>query len=232
MSNDARKTIGIVEDDRDLREYLESVISASAAFDVAFSVPTIKLALQHLSQQYVDLCLVDLNLPDGRGVEVIHAVKESHGKALVLSVLGDRVTVMEALSAGADGYLLKSGRPETIENEIQQTLEGLAPVSPQVAAYLLKLARDDQCAARPEKDTKESVSLTSRECDLLDMFVRGLSYRETAHALGISVNTVSDHVRNIYAKLNVHSRSEAVFEAQCLGLIDGVRKVKPAGKPE
>jgi len=224
--------IGIVEDNNGLREYLASVISGSNDFELAFCVPTVKQSLEYLSQQSVALCLVDLNLPDGRGVEVIKAVKQANGKALVLSVLGDRVTVMEALTAGADGYLLKSGRPETIEHEIRQTLDGLAPVSPQIAAYLLKLARDNTGALEPEMPEQENVNLTVRECDILDMFVRGLSYRETAQALDISVNTVSDHVRKIYTKLNVHSRSEAVFEAQCLGLIDGVKPAKPAAKSE
>lgn len=232
MMTQKTRSIGIVEDDRSLRDYLETVITGSKAYELAFCVPTINQALECLSQRPVELCLVDLNLPDGRGVEVIRAVKQANGKALVLSVLGDRVTVMEALAAGADGYLLKSGRPDTIEHEIEQTLDGLAPVSPQVAAYLLKLARDGSEAPEPESPLPDSVTLTSRECNVLDMFVRGLSYRETAQALSISINTVSDHVRNIYAKLDVHSRSEAVFEAQCLGLIDGVQSSKLAVKSE
>jgi len=223
-------SIGIVEDDDNLLDYLASVISNSDEFELVFSAPTVKESLEHLSRQPVDLCLVDLNLPDGRGVDVIKAVKQTGGKALVLSVLGDRVTVMEALAAGADGYLLKSGKPETIAHEIQQTLSGLAAVSPQVAAYLLKLAKDVGSAAEQNESAETDIQLTAREREILDMFVRGLSYREAAQALNIAVNTVSDHVRNMYAKLNVHSRSEAVFEAQSLGLIDGVSPPRSATK--
>jgi DNA-binding NarL/FixJ family response regulator len=229
----ATSTIGIVEDDDNLRGFLASIIDVSDGLNLAFSVSTVREGLAQLDGQPIDLCLVDLNLPDGSGVEVIKAVKHRpDAKALVLSVLGDRVTVMEALGAGADGYILKSGRPEHIIREIRQTLDGLAPVSPQIASYLLELARPTNGPTAKTTLSGEGPELTSRECQLLDLFARGLSYRETAETLDISVNTVSDHVRKIYAKLSVHSRSEAVFEAQSLGLIDGVQPAKPAEKTE
>lgn len=214
--------IGIVEDDAPLRRFLAGVIESSPDFTLAFDCGCKREALEQLATGPVDLCLVDIGLPDGSGIDVIRQLKSTgRSRALVLSVLGDRVTVMQALSAGADGYILKSGRPSVILNEIRQTLDGLAPVSPQIAAYLLDLVR-------PEKPQSEETDpgLSERELEVLDLFARGLSYRETAELLGISVNTISDHVRNIYAKLSVHSRSEAIFEAQSMGLISGGAPVK------
>lgn len=231
--NQTPTSVGIVEDDDRLRGFLASVIEGAEGLHLAFSASTVRASLDRLKSEDVALCLIDLNLPDGSGVEVIKAVKRCEGaKALVLSVLGDRVTVMQALAAGADGYLLKSGRPDFILREIRQTLDGLAPVSPQIAAYLLELARTPAEPSTNSAACIEQPALTPRECQLLDLFARGLSYRETAEALGISVNTVSDHVRKIYAKLSVHSRSEAVFEAQSLGLIDGVSPARPGPKSE
>lgn len=190
--------IGIVEDDTALRAYLESIVSGYPEFALGFSAGSVADALAALDRHPVDLCLVDLNLPDGRGVEVIRALKDrGDSKALVLSMLGDRITVMDALSAGADGYILKSGRPAVLISEIRETLQGLAPVSPQIAAYLLDLVR-------PTPASTNDKILTPREIEILDLFARGLSYRETAELLGIALNTVSDHVRKIYAKLSNH----------------------------
>ncbi|CAK9045252.1 Transcriptional regulatory protein DegU (Protease production enhancer protein), partial [Durusdinium trenchii] len=224
---DTVPAIGIVEDDEDLRAYLASVIRLSDQFELAFAAATVREGLDALAQQDVALCLVDLNLPDGRGVDVIRRAKAARSKALVLSVLGDRVTVMEALEAGADGYLLKSGRPETIELEIQQTLDGLAPVSPQVAAYLLSLARKPEIAPASAAEPSSNVSLTSRECEILDMFVRGAVLPGSRRNAGDFDQYGERSCPQDLCELDVHSRSEAVFEAQSLGLIDGVAAAKP-----
>ena len=213
----APSKIAVVEDDEKLRSFLCGIIDDSKEFTLAFACGLVREACDHLEAVPVDLVLVDLGLPDGNGVDVIRAAKISGStRALVLSVLGDRVTVMQALAAGADGYLLKSGRPDIILKEIRETLAGMAPVSPQVAAYLVDLVR-------PTANDlgHDGPDITDREVEVLELFSRGLSYRETAELLLISVNTISDHVRKIYAKLSVHSRSEAVFEAQSLGLIGG-----------
>lgn len=227
-----RPRIAIVEDDPGLRAYLAKLIDASADFDLAMAAGTLAEAREQRSNGEPDLYLVDLNLPDGSGVDLIREIKrDASAKALVLSVLGDRVTVMQALGAGADGYILKSGRPRTIFREIQAALDGHAPISAQIAAYLIELVRS------PVTDHKnpgggDVPELTDREIELLELFTRGLTYREAADVLTVSVNTVSDHVRKIYSKLSVHSRSEAVFEAQTLGLIGPTDKVRSESPPE
>ncbi|MEN0651735.1 MULTISPECIES: response regulator transcription factor [Hyphobacterium] len=224
----AQPRIAIVEDDDALRLFLAGIIENSSEFALAFVCGTRAEACEGLREGGVDLCLVDLGLPDGSGVDVIRAAKAGgQTRALVLSVLGDRVTVMQALAAGADGYLLKSGRPDIILKEIRETLSGMAPVSPQVAAYLVDLVRPS-----PSSQSSGQPELSEREVAVLELFSRGMSYRETAELLAISVNTVSDHVRKIYSKLSVHSRNEAVFEAQSLGLIGARAGVRPEPKPE
>jgi len=216
-----RPTVGILEDDPHLRTYLQSLIAGSGDLHLAFSVGTIAEALVALDEAVPDLCLTDLNLPDGGGVRVIARIKQAPGaKVLVLSMLGDRATVLQVLQAGADGYLLKSGRADSILREVRQTLRGETIVSPQVAAYLLEMVRDTTSTPDKADASPASGVLTVRETEVLQLFARGLSYKESAERLSISTNTISDHVRKIYAKLSVHSRSAAVFEARTRGLID------------
>jgi DNA-binding NarL/FixJ family response regulator len=223
------RTIGIVEDDDRLRRFLERLIDESGDLRTLFSAATVADALAELSVHTPDLCLVDLSLPDGRGVIVIEQVKrQTDCKVLVLSVLGDRATVMQVLQAGADGYLLKSGRAEPILREIRETLDGQTMISPQIAAYLLEIV----CSQAADKVDSGPLgeALTDRETEVLNLFARGLSYRETAEALSISPNTISNYVKSIYSKLSVHSRSEAVYEAQTRGLLHAPAQVKPGKK--
>ena len=116
-----------------------------------------------------------------------------------------------------DGYILKSMSQAEILLHVRQTLEGFTPISPQVATYLIELLKPPPSAALAPESAHV---LTAREAEILSIFGRGLTYVETARVLGISANTVRDFVKKIYAKLDVHSRSEAVFEAKSLGLIE------------
>jgi len=164
--------------------------------------------------------LVDLQLPDGNGLDFIADLKtHTDAKLLILTVLGDKVSVLTALQAGADGYLLKDTRPNQIRKSIRATMAGENPISPAAATHLLDMFNtQSQILTKETPDTSEA-SLTDREVDILTMFSRGLSYKETADALNISNHTVGDHVKSIYRKLSVHSRSEAIFEAVQSGWI-------------
>ena len=212
--------IGILEDDPDMRGYLRTILEQQDAFTVAFACETIAKAQAALSRigGKVDLCLVDLQLPDGNGADFVRDLrKDTNSKALILTVLGDKVSVLAALEAGADGYLLKDTPPDQIIRHIHDTIKGVNPISPQAATHLLKIFKD---APAPAKTLEIASTLTEREQDILTMFAKGLSYKEAASALGISPHTVSDYVKSIYTKLSVHSRNEAVFEALQLGWID------------
>ncbi len=212
--------IGILEDDPDLRLWLENVINESSEFELIFSVATLAEANQKIAQQGVDACLVDINLPDGSGIAFTEDLKSnSDTKILILTVLGDRKSVLSALKAGADGYVLKDAPAEQIKQHLTEVLNDAAPISPRAAAHLLHALRPNRLGSTGDQgDNAET--LTDREHEILRLFERGLSYLETANALGISHNTVRSHVKTIYGKLSVTSRSEAIFEARQMGILE------------
>jgi DNA-binding NarL/FixJ family response regulator len=211
--------IGILEDDPLLRGFLVDVVAAADDLIVVFAVDTVAEAKRQFDAQGADLVLVDLRLPDGSGLDFIHHAGTAGGvRILVLTVLGDRANVMEALKSGANGYLLKDTPADQIEKNIRQTLEGFTPISPQVANYLVELLKPP--AAWVPVVPGDETFLTEREAEVLALFSRGLTYREAAHVMNISPHTVSDFVKKIYRKLSVSSRSEAVFEARQMGLIE------------
>ena len=211
--------IGILEDDEDMRAYLMAVIEAEPDMQLAFSCASLHAAMGQLqSGGAPDLCLVDLDLPDGKGSDfVAKLTKVSSAKALILTVLGDRESVMTGFSAGAHGYLLKDTEPSQIVQHMQDTIGGASPISAQVSTYLLDHYLKNQSKSPDEAASLEA--LTNREVDVLTLFAKGLSYRETAEAVGISAHTVNDYVKSVYSKLSVNSRNEAVYEAMQLGWI-------------
>jgi DNA-binding NarL/FixJ family response regulator len=209
--------VGILEDDEGLRLYLEDVVTRTEGLTLAFSEALLSRALRRFAETKPDLCLVDLKLPDGSGLDFIARSKTvAASKWLILTALGDRASVLVALRAGADGYLLKDTAPEKIGESIQRVLRGETPISPQAATFLLEMWKAQSTPAGPAPSDEV---LTEREAQVLRLFSRGLSYRETAEALEISEHTVRDYVKAIYRKLDVHSRSEAIFEARHLGII-------------
>lgn len=208
-------TLGILEDDEDTRAYLESYLSQQPDFTIAFSTGRLADAMAALSGSTPDIALVDIRLPDGNGLDFVRAFRAAgEGRALMLTVLGDRTTVLLAFECGASGYLLKDTPVERIAHDIRALVAGGTPISAQAASHLLALMKT---AGQPARSTIAPTPapslLTPRELDVLTMFSRGLTYRETGETLGMSGHTVSDHVKSIYAKMAVHSRNEAVFEA-------------------
>ncbi len=209
--------IGILEDDESLRLYLEEVITTTEGLGLAFSEGTVAGARAASADARSDLCLIDLKLPDGHGLDfVAHIKSTTSAKCLILTVLGDRTSVLLALRAGADGYLLKDTPPDLLRSNIFRTLRGETPISPQAATFLLEMWRGAEPTIVPEQSED---ALTTREVEVLKLFSRGLSYREAADTLGLSQHTIGDYVKSIYRKLRVHSRTEAIFEARQVGLI-------------
>ncbi len=215
--SDAAFQIGILEDDDNMRAYLKHILDDVPTLQIAFSEATLSAARQAMkSLDRIDLCLVDLQLPDGNGAEFVKDLLPKDCKALILTVLGDRMSVLAALEAGADGYLLKDTAPKQIIRHIDDTLKGANPISSQAATHLLRIFKDQKSAT----DDNPKSTLTPRETEILTLFAKGLSYKEAAETLEISPYTVSDYVKSIYSKLSVNSRNEAVFEALQLGWID------------
>lgn len=216
--HDARPSarIVIIEDDPVVRQYFLRIIAMEPGYDIIGMAPDLA-AGRALIRLEPDLFLMDIGLPDGNGFDLVPEIKAAcRAKALIISTFGDRDTVVKALSAGADGYLLKDSSPAQVLDAIAITLDGGAPVSPAAAVYLLELLRQQQPATAPSPSPATDERLTAREAELLAAFAEGKSYKEAARALGISPHTVGNHVKSIYRKLEVNSRSEAIRAAGSL----------------
>ncbi len=206
----------IVEDDPPTRKRLEAVVKNIPDLSLMGSTGSAADARTALRGQ-PDVMLVDLGLPDGSGVDVIReAQRVSPGtRAMVITVFVDERHVMDAIAAGAMGYLLKDGSAEYVGHSIAELLAGGSPISAPIARHLLQRFQPQRPAARTG-----DAPLTARELEILTHIAKGFSVAEVGELLGISARTVTTHVQHIYRKLEVKSRSEAVFEAVNLGLID------------
>jgi DNA-binding NarL/FixJ family response regulator len=163
-----------------------------------------------------DVLLADLQLPDGSGIDVIRWLRQHApaAEAMVISVFGDESHVVAAIEAGATGYLLKDASAEEIADGIRRLIEGESPISSAIARHLLRRFQPAPAAV------SERVSpLTQREGEVLQLIAKGLSYQRIADTLTMSPHTVTTHIKQIYRKLAVNSRGEAVFEAMQLGLL-------------
>jgi len=208
----------VVEDDPNTREYIAAALRGA---DETYSVSTarnLQCAIDALTGEAPDAVLVDLGLPDGNGIDAIRFARErsDETRILVITVFGDEKSVVGAIEAGAQGYLLKGEAPADLREAVSQVLAGGAPISPGIAAHLLR--RFNEIVSRRASETR-ACSLTQREHDVLTYMVKGLSYQEVANLLGVSRNTVASHVKSIYRKLEVSSRGEAAFEALTRGIV-------------
>lgn len=206
MSSSAPISVGILEDNPDFREFVTGLVATTARLRLAFAAEDVASGLAAFASTRPDVLLVDLQLPDGSGLELVRAAQPSATRMLMLTVLADRDSVLGALEAGAHGYLLKDTGEAGILRAIETVFAGETPISPSAAGHLLNLLRAPAgpASARP----------TRREQEIVQMIARGLTYAEIAAALGLSVHTVGDHIKSIYRKLEVGSKSEAVFEAR------------------
>jgi DNA-binding NarL/FixJ family response regulator len=208
--------IGIVEDDAILGSALEQTLNSVEHFEVVGWAETLEEGRALLGRE-LDVLLVDLGLPDGSGLDLITLSQANKSvRTLVLSVFGDVRHVVQAIERGADGYILKGAESMELKAAIEIVQSGGAPISPAVAGHILARVRRSEASA--QKPTGES-KLTPREIEVLSHLAKGLSYKDVAAIEGLSYHTVADHVKAIYRKLAVNSRSEAVFEAVQTGLI-------------
>jgi DNA-binding NarL/FixJ family response regulator len=203
----------IVEDIADVRVWLSDVmISACPEARIETAADT-RSARARLGHEPYDLALVDLGLPDGSGFDVLRAIKAESPETLcvVATILGDDASIVGALAAGADGYLLKDQPGDLLARHIRQILDGLPALSPSIARRIMDHFRKTGPAA-PDAE------LTPRERDVLAQIGRGLRNHEAAAALGISEHTVAAHIKSVYRKLDISSRAEAAWHAARLGL--------------
>jgi DNA-binding NarL/FixJ family response regulator len=218
----ARHAVLLVEDDENTRVRLASAVRTHPRLRLVAAAGCLAEARAELAKAVPDVLLTDLGLPDGNGIDLIRGLRHQGAPtlAMVITVFGDEQHVVAAIEAGALGYLLKDGSPDYIGDSIMELVEGGSPISPPIARYLLKRLAPP-AAATPVRNPIDGdlPHLSEREREVLTLIVKGFSYAEAAHLMGVSAHTVTTHVRNIYRKLEVHSRGEAVYEALQLGLV-------------
>lgn len=217
MSADTNKVL-IVEDKVEIASRIKSAVEQSNELEVSGVAGDIDTGLKYLFERKPRIVLVDLGLPDGSGVEIINAVAQTDWKcdALVISIFGDEARVIEALQAGAKGYLLKSGSMQSIGEDVKSVIEGGSPISPQIARHLLEMVRQSSISSDNDKVV---IELTGRETEILNAVAKGYKRREIGEKLGISTGTVGNHINNIYQKLNVGSNTEAIAQATRMGIL-------------
>jgi len=201
--------IVLIEDLRDVREGLAALIGGSPGFRCTHTYRTMEMALAELGNVAPDVILTDLGLPGMSGVEGIGILRARLPEVPILALTVHDTTdrVFAALCAGASGYLLKNIPLPRLLESLREAVEGGAPMSPEIARRVVEVFRE----FRPP--TGSDYRLTRQETELLRLLVEGHLKKTAARKMGISVNTVSFHLKNIYGKLQVHSKSEAVAKA-------------------
>ena len=204
----------LVEDDPATRDRLAGIVGAVAQLELGAALADRQGALDWLASHPAPrVLLADLELPDGSGIDVIRAARNASPstEAMVISVFGDEAHVVAAIEAGATGYLLKDSSAEEIGASILKLIAGESPISSSIARHLLRRFQPAPATGAPR--------LTPRETEVLQLIAKGLSYGRIADALSMSPNTVPSYIKQIYRKLEVKSRGEAVFEAMQMGLL-------------
>jgi len=208
--------VAIVEDQRDIREGLTTLINGTTGYQCTGAYRSMEEGLEGIRRNMPDIALCDIGLPGMSGIEGIRILNERHPQLqiMMLTVYDDDDRIFDALCAGACGYLLKRTSPKRLLESLSEAASGGAPMSPEVASRVIKLFRD----IRPPE--KADYELTPHETRLLKLIVQGHNYTTAAEELGVSYNTVKFHMRRIYEKLQVHSKSEAVAKALRDRIID------------
>jgi DNA-binding NarL/FixJ family response regulator len=201
-------TIALVEDDESLRETLAEILSSSPAWKLVAAYPSAEAALGAMKSGCPDVVLMDIQLPGMSGIECVAKLKGYHPEAQVLmvTVYDNNDRIFDALAAGASGYLLKRDAPAKLLEALDDLLAGGSPMSSAIAR---KVVQHFQTAPPSKNDDH---NLTPREKQILELLVKGGLYKEIAWDLGIGVETVRTHLHNIYAKLHVRTRTEAVVK--------------------
>jgi DNA-binding NarL/FixJ family response regulator len=218
--------IAIVEDDIVFRTSVLATITQANDMQVRGVASDQASGLALLAQPPADVLLVDLGLPDGSGLEVIRQARLCWPQCdvMVITVFGDKANILAAIAAGALGYLLKDMPAEQLTNEIRTMHQGGSAISPAIARELLNHLSTAH-ASSPVPNTLQRTSppllhseaLTDREHQILVMANKGFSYEEVAQNLGISIHTVRTHVKRSYTKLQVNSKTQAIYELQRMG---------------
>ena len=202
--------VAIVEDNKTTREVLETIINLSTDFRCVCTCSTAEEALRVLPAHQPEIVLMDIQLPNMSGVDCVAKLKEllPEVQAIMVTVYEDPDRIFRALRAGASGYLLKRTAPEEVLNAMREVQQGGGAMSGEIARKVIAHFREET------KATAQVDQLTAREREVLDLVVHGLSNKEIVDRLNVTMAAVRFHLRNIYHKLHVHSRTEAVLKVR------------------
>jgi DNA-binding NarL/FixJ family response regulator len=204
----------VLEDHPETREWLTAIIRQAFVEVEIFEASSLAQARIIINANQLDLALIDLNLPDGNGVEIISEISKNSPDTycVVATIFDDDNYLFPALEAGAQGYLLKEQTTDEFIQSLQGIIRGEPPISPAIARKMINHFHSDLSPT-------DKPDLSSREKEILSAIAKGLSRNEAAEILGITSNTVASHLKSIYGKLNVSNRAQATLEALKLGLV-------------
>jgi DNA-binding NarL/FixJ family response regulator len=202
--------VAIFEDNNSLRNGLYQLIDGSSGFECVAAYPDCSQILQNIERIKPDVLLMDIEMPGISGIEGVQIVKDKYPgiKILMQTIFEETDKIFQSICAGASGYILKNTSPSRILEAIRETYEGGAPMIPSIATKVLKIVQNPFLSLQ-----KNTFDLSEREKEILACLVKGMSYKLIAANCFISIDTVRGHIRNIYEKLHVHSKSEAVVKA-------------------
>lgn len=208
-ASDEPLRVVLIEDMRDVREGLSALINGTAGFTCAAAYGMMETALARIEKDKPDVILTDLGLPGMSGIEGIERLRRIFPDVpiLALTIFDNDDQIFNALCSGANGYLLKNTPPARLLEALHEAVEGGSPMSPAIAARVVRLFRE----FRPPEQA--DYHLTRQETELLKLLVEGHHKKTAAREMDISIHTVSFHLKNIYEKLQVHSKTEAVAKA-------------------
>jgi len=202
--------VTIFEDNNSLRQSLYQLINGSDGFKCVGAFEDCLDLFKNIEETKPDVVLMDIEMPGINGIEAVSMLREKYPdlKILMQTIFEDNEKIFNSILAGASGYILKNTSPSRFLDFIRETYEGGAPMSPSVATKVLKMM-----AGQSPSKKRETFNLSDREKEILSCLVKGMSYKLIADACFISIDTVRGHIRNIYEKLHVHSKGEAVAKA-------------------
>lgn len=212
--------LAIVDDNSFLLKAVEDKLAFFEDITVKWKAVNGSQCLENLEENHnLDLILMDIEMPILNGVEATEKIKKTYPqiKIIILTVFDNDENIFNAIKAGADGYLLKDVDPESLYRGIKETLNGGAAMTPSIALRALRLLRNPLIVNNDAE--LQEISLTNREIEVLEQLSNGLSYTKIADNLFLSPSTVRRHIENIYAKLQVHNKLEAVQKAKRINLI-------------
>jgi len=202
--------VTIFEDNNNMREGLFQLINGSQGFSCTGAFPNCDDLVKRIEKSNPDVIVMDIEMPGISGIEGVKLVKENFPemKILMETIFDDDKKIFDSICAGAEGYILKNTAPVEILSAIKEIYEGGSPMTPTIANRVLKMVKSQR-----DSDSKNIFNLTDREKEILSCLVEGMNYKLIAYECVISIDTVNVHIKNIYKKLQVHSKSEAVAKA-------------------